>query len=372
MSGWNEENFLEKMMPLLEKKQGAPGACPDAEMLCAAADGAAPQPIREAIETHAARCPSCADLLRRLGQFSPAYAMPGLEREWRQTEKRLDSRMTEFLGAPVGRPRWWKTGWMLVPIAAAATLVLVLPKAPTKPHLAPVAGSPVLPPSSMIQDKPAPGVANLSASKERTDLPPAPAKITTEPPAPTPVDTAAVPAAAPEPTDAPAPESDTPSEPAPVHSLSRGFAPVVNTAGGQAAQPAQAPPPPPPSPAAVRINAGTRVWILLQSTSPETGGGFTFKGMVLLPVTQDGAVLLDRETRVVGTGKVSQGRTTIRIAEFVWHGMRYRLRGAPLAVHAPGPGSGPAVQFNAGQVLETWLASPSTYEKVPGGSPPQG
>jgi hypothetical protein len=111
------------------------------------------------------------------------------------------------------------------------------------------------------------------------------------------------------------------------------------------------------------------VWILLQSTSPETSGGFRFNGMVLLPVTQGGAVLLDRETRVVGTGKVNQGRTTIRIAEFVWHGTRYRLRSSPVAAHTPGPGAGPAVEFNAGQVLETWLATPSIYEKVPA---PQG
>jgi hypothetical protein len=110
---------------------------------------------------------------------------------------------------------------------------------------------------------------------------------------------------------------------------------------------------------------------LLQSTSPEPGGGFQFRGVVLLPVTQGGSVLLDRETRVVGTGKVDQGRTTIRIAEFVWNGTRYRLRGVPMAP-ARGPGSGPAIEFNAGQVLETWLATPSTYERVQAADAPQG
>jgi len=132
-------------------------------------------------------------------------------------------------------------------------------------------------------------------------------------------------------------------------------------------------PQPAASPAYVRINAGTRVWILLKSTSPQTNGDFRFRGMVLLPVTQAGAVLLDRETEVVGIGKVSQGRTTIRIVEFVWQGARYKLRGAAGAMNTPGPGAGPAVEFNAGQVLETWLAAVSTYERVPGdGVRPQG
>jgi hypothetical protein len=94
--------------------------------------------------------------------------------------------------------------------------------------------------------------------------------------------------------------------------------------------------------------------------------------MVLLPVTQGASVLLDRETRVVGTGTVNQGRTTIRIAEFEWHGTRYRLRTGAVAASASGSGTGRAVEFNAGQVLETFLASASIYEKLPGGAVPQG
>jgi hypothetical protein len=129
---------------------------------------------------------------------------------------------------------------------------------------------------------------------------------------------------------------------------------------------------PPPPPASVRIDAGTRVWILLKSTNPQNNGGFEFRGVVLLPVTHDGGVVLDQQAEVFGIGRVDQGRTSVRIMEFVWRGARYRLRG-PSGATAKESGAGPVVEFNAGQVLETWLASVSTYEKVPGDAArPQG
>jgi hypothetical protein len=54
-------------------------------------------------------------------------------------------------------------------------------------------------------------------------------------------------------------------------------------------------------------------------------------------------------------------------------GARYKLRGAAAAMNSSTPGTCPAVEFNAGQVLETWLASVSIYEIVPGAdAPPHG
>jgi len=282
--------------------------------------------------------------------------------------------MREFLAQP-GRPArravrspWWSLSWALVPIAAAAMLILLLPKV-TIPRRKTLQSVEARLPAMPALDKPSPGIPSQPAAQE-----PAQASLTTAEtpvnPPPQPLETAGnvlpVPATAtPEPDTHP--ESEAEPGPSPAHSMAPGFAPVVATAAGQPSRPEPAAPP--PAPAFVRINAGTRVWILLQSTSPAANGGFAFKGMVLLPVTEGGTVLLDRETRVVGTGKVDQGRTTIRIAEFVWQGTRYRLRRAPQAPASRSPGSGPAVEFNAGQVLETWMAVPSIYEKVQGNAP---
>ena len=60
MSGWNEDNFLEQMAPLL--KNAHRGVCPDAETLGAVIDGAAGPAVREAVAAHTAGCPACAEL----------------------------------------------------------------------------------------------------------------------------------------------------------------------------------------------------------------------------------------------------------------------------------------------------------------------
>jgi hypothetical protein len=362
MSGWNEDNFLEKAMPLLEKRVDA-GVCPDAETLCAVADGVAPQAIRQTVSLHAAHCSACADLMRRLGDFSRISAA-GTGQDWRQAEKRLDARMREFLGAGQPRSVWWRLGWVFVPVTLLAAMMIVWYPQKPAPTDSVAARIDAPPPTFPVPDKPAPGVADLSATTARTPAPPPPSLAPNNPTPERAENAAAAPPAAEQP--------ETVMEPATISATPR-FAPVITTAGGQTqqAEPSAAPPELPP-PAQVRLDAGTRVWILLQSTSPETSGGFSFRGMVLLPVTQGASVLLDRETRVVGTGIVNQGRTTIRIAEFEWRGTRYRLRAGAVAAQAPGPGAGPAVEFNAGQVLETFLASPSIYEKLQGGAVPQG
>jgi hypothetical protein len=56
--------------------------------------------------------------------------------------------------------------------------------------------------------------------------------------------------------------------------------------------------------------------------------------------------------------------------EFVSRQARYRLKGESGAVNAQPPKEGGAVEFDAGRVLETWLVSVSTYEKVPGEAGP--
>jgi hypothetical protein len=114
-----------------------------------------------------------------------------------------------------------------------------------------------------------------------------------------------------------------------------------------------------------KLEAGTRLWIRLNSVKRQPGGSFTFQGSLLLPVNRAHEVLLDRGTEVNGSGSVSQGRTSLFITELVVQGARYILSGATGATDARPPGTGGAVQFDSGQVLEMWLASSSTYEKGP-------
>jgi hypothetical protein len=367
MSGWNEDNFLEQIAPLLGPKSRA-GTCPDAQTLDAVLEGAASPAVRDAVAAHTAGCPACTELERRLHLFASG-TVPETDNAWRQTEKRLDSRLQVFLGngaAPARQDSWWnlrswKMMWLLAPAAALgiATFMVRVHPAPRNVPVQTAAGATA--PPFVIADKPAAGIpATMSAAKVVETPPsesnPVPAVPSEARPQPEPEDAAQAPSN---------PDTFVRAEPPPTHLSMRraaGLVPVAGQAPGRAAAPADS----------VRINAGTRVWILLKSTSPQTNGDFRFRGIVLLPVTQAGAVLLDRETEVVGVGKVSQGRTTIRIVEFAWQGERYKLRGATGAVTATGPGAGPTVEFNAGQVLETWLAAVSTYERVSGeAAPPQ-
>jgi hypothetical protein len=113
----------------------------------------------------------------------------------------------------------------------------------------------------------------------------------------------------------------------------------------------------------IRLDAGTRVWITLKSIHPRADGVSEFRGLVLLPVTQSGATLLGRNTEVSGTMTVSNGKRSVQILEFLAAGARYRLRGASGEANLRLLGAGPVVQFDAGRVLETWMAVVSTYEK---------
>ena len=61
---------------------------------------------------------------------------------------------------------------------------------------------------------------------------------------------------------------------------------------------------------------------------------------------------------------MSQGKTSLLVTELVIRRARYTLKGAAGATNARPPGTGGAVQFDAGRILEMWLASDSTYEKA--------
>jgi hypothetical protein len=126
---------------------------------------------------------------------------------------------------------------------------------------------------------------------------------------------------------------------------------------------------PPPAPAEVRIEAGTRVWISLKSVRQRADGGSDFSGTVLLPVMQSGAALLAQNTQISGILSVKQDKTKVQIMEFASNGAHYRLKGTGGDANT-GSGTGTAVKFDAGKVLETWMVSASTFGKLPEESKP--
>jgi hypothetical protein len=119
-------------------------------------------------------------------------------------------------------------------------------------------------------------------------------------------------------------------------------------------------------PAEVKVEAGTRVWISLKSVRQRPDGVSEFNGVVLLPVTQSGAVVFARNTEVSGTTMVRNGKRSVQILEFLSAGARYRLRSPSGEANLRLLGAGEVVEFDAGRVLETWMAAASTYEKVAG------
>jgi len=129
-------------------------------------------------------------------------------------------------------------------------------------------------------------------------------------------------------------------------------------------------PPAVPAPPLIKLDAGTRVWITLKSIHPRADGVSEFRGLVLLPVTQSGATLLGRNTEVSGTMTVRNGKRSVQILEFLSAGARYKLRGASGEANLRLLGAGEVVQFDAGRVLETWMAVVSTYETQSGESRP--
>lgn len=129
----------------------------------------------------------------------------------------------------------------------------------------------------------------------------------------------------------------------------------------------------------IRIPAGTRVWIKVQSVTAQREEKFTFRGSLLLPVSLGTTVLLDSETEFSGSGSMSRrasGNTTeystsLAIAEIVVQGLHYRLKSVDRAMNAHTVGSGTAVRFDSGGVFEMWLSSDSTYERAAAAESPQ-
>lgn len=329
MSDWQQDNFLETIA----------GGLPPHGAASEAAD-----PLKQAIARHQAECPGCRDLQVRLERFEGSDVVPG-DAGWEQAKPRLESRLRRIPEPETG-PRGrggslWQMRWALIP--AAAILVV----------LAFLAGR-------VSVRQPAPRVQKI-------------ARAPAEPP-PTPVRTSQAPTSRPAP-GPPVPAiqaaaSPTPAAPAPLPASPAGEPGAVTLSSTQVRLSAMRPGVAPrPAPARIRIEAGTRVWIALRSVGPQRDGVSGFGGVVLLPVVQSGVALLSRNMEVSGTMTIlTNGKRSVKILEFRSPEAHYTLRGAEGEANLRLLGAGEVVEFDAGRVLETWMAAGSDYESVPGPS----
>jgi len=349
MSDWNQDNFLESIASRL-RPQAAGGE-------------------------HRAQCPACRDLQGRLEKFD-APGECGDEAAWLQAEARVNHRLRSFLAAEAAVRRRGSGAvghlrWVLVPAAALVLAVGAflagrisvrrLPLASQKIARAPGAEPEVAEAARSVPPLPG-GVrqpAMTSAARGRA-MPPASQTATVAAPVPA----APPPGAVVEP--APMTLSSTPVR------LSSVGAPAAARSAAPRSGAMEQPGPPVPARRLVRIDAGTRVWIALRSVRPGVNGASQFRGVALLPVTQSGVVLFGRNTEVYGTMTQTNGKRSVKILEFRSPEAHYTLRGASGEADLRLLGAGEVVEFDAGRVLETWMASGSTYENLPGApAPPQ-
>jgi len=456
MTGWNEDNFLEQLMPLARRRRAA-DVCPQVEALRAVADGQASENAKKTIAAHTAICPVCRSLQQRLQAFDEPL-LSGQGADWEQTEGRLDSWLKGFLASEgavyevdsrtrESRPRlWWQRlttlpaiwpmRWVLVlAVTIAVVICSFLVGRLSAPRSRQLTADATSYGSSSPNPAPAGAVAEARIPETGPDREPlfsqgahrtrpnpardaavasnAPTPITSAaaapsqnlretgsavlaPPAQGKSEEARAPAPPPPPQGptgtlatgssyvpagrtvetAEASASARPTRPTGAGSMfskqltPAGMRSVVATRSAAALAVRAEHTPVVLAPPLIRLDAGTRVWISVKSVQPLTEGVSEFRGVVLLPVTQSSAVLLVRNTEVFGTVTVRNGKRSVQIREFLSAEAHYRLRSAGGETNLRLLGAGEVVEFDAGKVLETWMATESTYEKLPAESRP--
>jgi hypothetical protein len=374
MTGWNEDNFLERLLAQVRQQRGAErDPCPDTETLSAVLEGEAPALLRKQVIEHLRHCADYADLQSRLANFD-AGASPEPEAVWKETRKRLDNWLEGFLraeaaslraaksDAPSRRGlRWemfwrplisWKVAWglgvaALLVLIADAVVVLELRR--EQPPRVQVAARPAVPQRQPANAPPPEKPAEKNLSQGRIEKP----------------------TRAPREHGLPQLAAHLPPKQQAPSGQGRG------APGGQVATPlpsspplnAAAPPATEPAPS-LRLEPGAHLLLALSSFKALASGSSQFHGTLLLPVVHTGPVLLDRGAEVFGAGTTIQGQTSLAVTEFVIQGVRYTLKVGDGAMKAQIPGAGGAVQFDRSQVLEMWPASPSIYEKAPDATAP--
>jgi hypothetical protein len=121
-------------------------------------------------------------------------------------------------------------------------------------------------------------------------------------------------------------------------------------------------------PASLRLEPGSRLWIQVSAINHQADGSFTFHGSLLQPA-EASVDALKKGTEVAGSGSSKDGKVALQVSGFSIQGVPYTLPAmTAAAADASSPGSGKALQFNKGQVLEMWISAASTYERAAAGS----
>jgi hypothetical protein len=398
MNEWREDNFLERLTHNSREHAG-PGSCPETEILCSTAGSESNGPISAKLLKHIEHCEMCSNLWHRLALFDQPESL-GLDSEAIEVERRLDSWLKGFLVAqpgtiqaqpdvsapkllsyPLKGRRLWKMEWALAAAAIAVIAVGVghFRRPITAQTPAPMTAqttaegqslaransqAPFEKHSATEQNPQEGGRENARASRPSKVV--SPRKITA--PAPVPNSSPTIPSS--------------PVALAPSQSLSDGATITARTAppASNSASPAyrgsgfarngvriNAASPRAGVPPTVQLPAGTRIWLTLDSVASDPDGRFQFRAVLLLPVAASGTLLLDKGVQVLGSGRTIQNETSIQITELATNGQRYILSPASSGVSKI-PGSGKAVRFESGQVLEMWVDSASTFAAAGGSS----
>ncbi len=380
MSKWLEENFLERLTGFAPVHTATP-PCAQADLLSSAARLDDSDAAAKKLTDHIASCPQCVELRLRLQEFDHTISA-NTPSEISEVEQRLDAWLKGLLAAsshqtppaelphPANssldfRPKTRSFRRLPWELAAAAILLIafgllylrrpgVTPIPSPQVAVAP-SSQPVVPNSSSPPVTEAPiSATNDSPHSKR----PAPATPRSTPPTVS--------------TDNTLAHNAQPSvESSPVRpSLSPSQVALSNGASRSADSPNDCPNCPPrqstiPAPKnfpPVQIAQGTRIFIILQSTTSQNDGRMQFAGRLLLPLALADAVVLQKDTPVAGFAATSASETSVQITEFVHNGIRYKLGKQSSAGLQQATGTGKALQFESGKVVEMWMEESSTYD----------
>jgi hypothetical protein len=416
MNEWLEENFLEKFAGN-SAIQTDSGLCAEAEALCAEERAEGGQAPAEKFSQHIASCAQCADLHRRLVEFDQPGGVES-DAEVMEAERRLDAWLKGLLSSPAlqpqgatlartgqknssllpFRPKWSLLGQGQWGLTAAAILaiafgVVYLRRSSSTSNSAPVAAQ-VTPaePSSSIPSNLSAGPVTAPAEQAPPNRVVPKAAVETKPTEKVSASKNGIGASSGKPLVVP--ERSSPPSPA--------ARPPIISQDATVAENAQAPagnfpvrPSVPPSQVAlsktagrltdsggdcqdckvapkaavspitgppIQIEAGTRIFISIESTSPQNDGRLQFAGRLLLPVSLGNSVVLEKGTPVAGIATTSGGKTSVQVTEFAHDGNRYKVRNQSGEGLAQSAGGGTAIQFDSGKVVEMWLERASVFE----------
>jgi hypothetical protein len=123
-------------------------------------------------------------------------------------------------------------------------------------------------------------------------------------------------------------------------------------------------------PALIQLEAGTRMWIWLDSVDHKTRGRFTFRGTLGKRRVPGRVVPLEEGTQIYGSGTINQGQASLLVMGFVVPEAHYALQHPPTTIIAGKTGPGCVVPFHISHQpvivrgeLEVFFATTSVYEK---------